>query len=221
MLGGAAAICRVAKTPIRSARNLPMSLAHPLQARDAAGGDPFGDEDITIVVEAGVDQFSITTIFYLTRSSGDAMGAARLVMVGGVGIAASMLLPALAKAKVKANAMKSSNNAKQLGLGLIVHTQDNDGRLPTADKWCDAILRDVGTPVFVSPQDPASSLPIKVGQKVSSYAFNTALSGKNLNEVNPGTVIVFETDLGWNGSGGLKDALEFLEFAFDIRRAQK
>ena len=47
---------------------------------------------------------------------------------------------------------------------------------------------------------------------MSSYAFNTALSGKNLNEVNPGTVIVFETDLGWNGSGGLKDALEFLEF---------
>ena len=39
-----------------------------------------------------------------------------------------------------------------------------------------------------------------------------ALSGKNLNEVNPGTVIVFETDLGWNGSGGLKEALEFLEF---------
>ena len=147
-----------------------------------------------------------------SHSSGDALGAAPLVVIGVTGIAASMVLPALAKAKAKANAMKSANNAKQLGLGLIVHTQDNDGRLPTADKWCDAILRDVGTPVFVSPQDPASSLPIKVGQKVSSYAFNTALSGKNLNEVNPGTVIVFETDLGWNGSGGLKEALEFLEF---------
>ena len=24
--------------------------------------------------------------------------------------------------------------------------------------------------------------------------------------------MVFETDLGWNGSGGLKDALEFLQF---------
>ena len=147
-----------------------------------------------------------------SRSSGDAMGAARLVMVGGVGIAASMLLPALAKAKVKANAMKSANNAKQLGLGLIVHTQDNDGRLPTADKWCDAILRDVGTPVFASPQDPVSINMAKAGQKVSSYAFNKALSGKDLSGVNPDTVMVFETDLGWNGSGGLKEALEFLEF---------
>ena len=31
-----------------------MSLAHLLQPRHATGGDPFGDEDITIVVEAGV-----------------------------------------------------------------------------------------------------------------------------------------------------------------------
>ena len=50
------------------------------------------------------------------------------------------------------------------------------------------------------------------GIKVSSYAFNKALSGKNIDEVNPNTVTIFETDLGWNGSGGLEDALEFLEF---------
>ena len=50
------------------------------------------------------------------------------------------------------------------------------------------------------------------GIKVSSYAFNKALSGKNIAEVNPNTVMIFETDLGWNGSGRLEDALEFLEF---------
>ncbi|MDP6903926.1 MAG: hypothetical protein QF406_05725 [Verrucomicrobiota bacterium] len=148
-----------------------------------------------------------------SRSSGDTMGTAPLLLVGGAGIAASMLLPALAKAKAKANAIKSMNNAKQLGVGLIIHAEDNDGRLPAADKWCDAILREVGSPmVFASSQDPVSVNMAKSGQKVSSYAFNKALSGKNLNEVNPQTVIVFETDLGWNGSGGLKDALEFLEF---------
>ena len=62
MLGGAATSCRVAKTPNRSARIFSISLAHPLQARDAASGDPFGDEDITIVVEAGVvgvDEFAV------------------------------------------------------------------------------------------------------------------------------------------------------------------
>jgi len=149
-----------------------------------------------------------------SHSGGDSIGGATtLALVGGAGIAASMLLPAVAKAKSKANAIKSVNNAKQLGIGLIIHAEDNDGRLPAADKWCDTILREVGTPmVFASPQDPVSVNMAKSGQKVSSYAFNKALSGKDLNEVNPQTVIVFETDLGWNGSGGLKDALEFLQF---------
>jgi len=149
-----------------------------------------------------------------SHSGGDSIGGATtLALVGGAGIAASMLLPAVAKAKSKANAIKSVNNAKQLGTGLIIHAQDNDGRLPAADKWCDAILREVDSPmVFASSQDPVSVNMAKSGQKVSSYAFNKALSGKNLNEVNPQTVMVFETNLGWNGSGGLKDALEFLEF---------
>ena len=61
-------------------------------------------------------------------------------------------------------------------------------------------------------QTPHLDAMAKAGQKVSSYAFNKALSGKDLSGVNPDTVMVFETDLGWNGSGGLKEALEFLEF---------
>ena len=168
-------------------------------------GEPAGQLAVMRVTPEGIVMES--------HSSGDAVGSAGLLMVGGAGIAASMLLPALAKAKSKATSIKSANNAKQLGIGLIIHAEDNDGRLPTADKWCDAILREVGAPlVFASPQDSVASNMAQSGQKVSSYAFNKALSGKNLNEVNPQTVMVFETDLGWNGSGGLKDALEFLQF---------
>lgn len=134
--------------------------------------------------------------------------------VATVGVLASMLLPALAKAKAKANVIKSVNHAKQLGIGLIVHAQDNDDKLPDADKWCDMIQREVDSPrVFVSPQDSMAQARAEAGQKVSSYAFNKALSGKNLNEVDPGTVILFETDLGWNGSGGHKEALESIEFS--------
>jgi len=148
-----------------------------------------------------------------SHSSGDAMGSAGLLMVGGAGIAASMLLPALAKAKGKANAMKSANNAGSLIKSLIGYSLDHDDKLPEADKWCDAIIREAQTiKIYASPQDPVVVAQADSGQKVSSYAFNKALSGKNLNEVNPQTVMVFETDLGWNGSGGLKDALEFLQF---------
>ena len=112
----------------------------------------------------------------------------------------------------KAREVQSANNSSQLGLGLIVHAPDNDGLLPDADKWSDAILREVGTSLsFASPLDPATVTLAEEGEKVSSYAFNAALSGKKLNELNPDTVLIFETDLGWNGSGGLKDAQKFMQ----------
>ena len=148
-----------------------------------------------------------------SHSSGDALGAAPLVVIGVTGIAASMMLPALAKAKAKANAIKSVSNASQLQKAMMATAQDNNDKLPTVDKWCDAIFQEAVTVrIYASPQDPVAVSMANSGQKVSSYAFNKALSGKFLNEVNPDTVMIFETDLGWNGSGGLKEALEFLEF---------
>ena len=168
-------------------------------------GEPAGQLAVMRVTPEGIVMES--------HSSGDAMGSAGLLMVGGAGIAASMLLPALAKAKSKANSIKSANNAGSLIKSLIGYSLDHDDKLPEADKWCDAIIREAQTiKIYASPQDPVAVAQADSGQKVSSYAFNKALSGKNLNEVNPQTVMVFETDLGWNGSGGLKDALEFLQF---------
>jgi hypothetical protein len=146
-----------------------------------------------------------------SHSSGDALGAAPLVVIGVTGIAASVMLPALAKAKAKANALKSASNVGQLCKGLIFHGDDNDDKLPPANQWCDAILREVGTEqVFMSPQDP--TIWDDAPGKRSSYALNAAVAGKNLNELAQDTVLVFECPVGWNGTGGLKEALEFLEF---------
>ncbi len=168
-------------------------------------GEPAGQLAVMRVTPEGIVMES--------HSSGDAMGSAGLLMVGGAGIAASMLLPALAKAKSKANSIKSANNAGSLIKSLIGYSLDHDDKLPEADKWCDAIIREAQTiKIYASPQDPVAVAQADSGQKVSSYAFNKALSGKDINQVDPETVMIFETDLGWNGSGGLKDALEFLQF---------
>ena len=140
-----------------------------------------------------------------SHSSGDAMGAAPLLLVGGAGIGASMLLPALATAKAKANAIKSVNNASQLGRGLHGYASENDGRLPPANQWCDAVMREVFTEkVFVSPQDPTAGHGAPGGKR-SSYALNAAVAGKNLKELSLDTVLVFEFPVGWNGTGGLAD----------------
>ena len=53
-----------------------------------------------------------------------------LVVVAIIGLLAGMLLPSLAKAKVKANRMKCGNNLKQVHMAFTLFANDYDGRLP-------------------------------------------------------------------------------------------
>lgn len=116
------------------------------------------------------------------------------IMLGVVAIPAAMLLPALAKAKQKAQAIHCVNNLKQLGLAVRIYSVDNKDALPPAATWCDAIQTAVGAPqVF---QCPAAQ------GKRCAYAFNARLEGRKVDEVDPTTVMIFESDAGWNSSGG-------------------
>ena len=53
-----------------------------------------------------------------------------LVVIAIIGILASMLLPALARAKAKAARVKCVNNLAQIGKAFIGFSHDNDQRLP-------------------------------------------------------------------------------------------
>jgi len=113
-------------------------------------------------------------------------------------------------AKKRVDVIKSVNNASQLNKSL--HNQGF--RFPDSDKWCDAVLQEEGgnMKIFYSAQHPDTA-KLKNGapkdKPVSHYAMNKAMSGKS--GTDPEVVLVFECDLGWNGAGGLEDALKYMD----------
>jgi hypothetical protein len=133
------------------------------------------------------------------RLSGGGLAIAGIVVSGILllllPIQAALLLPALAKAKSKAQMINCVNNVKQINLALRMYASDNKDQFPAATNWCDAILTLAGTDkVFKCPAGDASQR--------SHYAYNARLANVEDGKVDPSTVTIFETDGGWNVSGG-------------------
>jgi hypothetical protein len=132
------------------------------------------------------------------RLTGNGLAIAGMVVSGifllMLPIYAAMLLPALAKAREKAQTINCVNNVKQLGLAVRMYATDNDDQFPPAAKWCDAIQTYVQSP---KPFQCASDPNLRC-----AFAFNQKLDGLKEGDIDPQTVVFFESSTGWNAAGG-------------------
>jgi len=104
-----------------------------------------------------------------------------LVVIAIIAILASLLLPALARAKDKAHDTRCINNLKQLGVAVYMYVGENEDRLPAAE------------PLPSDPMDPARPLP-PIGHVLAKQLdYNTNAMPQTL------TVLRCTKD---NGSGG-------------------
>jgi hypothetical protein len=147
--------------------------------------------------------FGIVAMVKVSNSRGALRGggiALAGVIVSGIflfmiPIYAAMLLPALSAAKQKAEAINCVQNERQLGEALENYARGHDGHFPAAATWCDAIKTTVGSErIFKCPAANSAGR--------CDYAFNVKLDGMDAGKIDPQTVMIFESDGGWNANGG-------------------
>jgi len=82
-----------------------------------------------------------------------------LVVIAIIAILAGLLLPALARAKAKAQQVKCASNQHQIGLAYNMYVNDNDGFYPVHNGWA-TFGGDEGTSVYFESRTPARKRPL-------------------------------------------------------------
>lgn len=105
-----------------------------------------------------------------------------LVVIAIIAILAAILFPVFARARENARRISCVNNMKQMGLGVAMYAQDNDGRYPMASntdgtgrRWPDYIFPYIkSAQLFICPSAPSS----EVDSRGVAWAAGTGPTGK-------------------------------------------
>lgn len=119
-----------------------------------------------------------------------------LVLLLALGLSA-LIASQVKQARARAPAFWCMNNLRQLAAGTRSYLEDHQNRFPPAASWGDALQEYLGNP-------KTFQCPLGLQSNRCHFAFNAQLAGVEKKQVTvPGrTVLLFETEGGWNVSGG-------------------
>lgn len=97
-------------------------------------------------------------------------------------------------------------NLRLLGKSIVKYTEDHNGYLPVAEKWCDLLMehnKNLTNNNFRHPRpERFKDMDIYKFNGECQFAFNKNLSGMRLAEIPGDVVLIFEADGNWNLNGG-------------------
>ena len=139
---------------------------------------------------------AVVAVFRVKKSKGKLKGERLSYTVVAIGLFVLVfMLVILPRVRCIAYRMRCGTNMSALRRAILMYANDNDGKFPSADNWCDLLIEH-GSVDEEQFKCRDSFLP------VFSYGFNRNLDGLRIEDVPPDTVVLFEIDGGRNISGG-------------------
>ena len=125
------------------------------------------------------------------RIKGDGLALAGIivsaVMLLLVPVMAGLLLPAMAKAKAKAQTSQSMNNVRQIGLAAKAYSNEHNRMFPPPGNWT-ATLR----PMLGPGAESVLHRPDDGPESECGYGYNLRVAGMPQDSLPPDTVLFFE-----------------------------
>lgn len=118
--------------------------------------------------------------------------------------------------RVRAEGVKTAKG-KRLSWAVVEYAKNHDGYLPAADKWCDLLIE------YDKRLSKNSFKYSSSKDEVYNYAFNRNLNGLRIDDIPSDTVLLFESEGGWNLTGTeelLKKAHEDRQYVYVISDGQ-
>jgi prepilin-type processing-associated H-X9-DG protein len=157
--------------------------------------------------------FGIISLIMIIKSKGQLKGTGFAITGIAVPVAAlpivamlmGIMMPALVRARSMGQRAVCMSNLKQLGVSTMMYAENNKGQYPTTDKWCDLLGPYYGnnSNVLICPATRNKKFGCAIDPNAKhqcSYAINP--NAKRDCRLPATTVLFFESNPGWNQSGG-------------------